>query len=111
MAFDLVPRLGTIVGMLVALVVICLLLRWTFGHHKNLLLPTEDPDDPVATGLLTEVARRPDADAAATLRERLRSEGIRSTVSPADDGGYALLVFPRDVPGATAVLGRDHPPG
>jgi hypothetical protein len=108
---DVVPRMGTIAGMLVALVVICLLLRWTFGHHKNLQLPTEDPDDPVATGLLTEVARPADPAAAAVLRERLRAEGIRSTVSRAGDGGYALLVFPRDVPGAAAVLGRDHPPG
>lgn len=100
------PRLGAIVGIVVALVVIVLLLRWTFGHHRHHALPTDDPDDPVATGLLTEVSRAPSPGAAAVLRDRLRAEGLRATVSRADDGEYAVLVFPRDVADAHVVLGR-----
>ena len=99
--------MGTVVGMIVALVVIVLLLRWTFGHQKNVRLPTEDPDDPVATGLLTEVARLPAPGAATVLRDRLRSEGIRATVAEAGDGGWSLLVFPDDVPDAKVVLARE----
>ncbi|SFN69770.1 hypothetical protein SAMN05216207_101977 [Pseudonocardia ammonioxydans] len=98
------PRLGTVVGVIVALVVIGLLLRWTFGHQRNLAVPTDDPDDPVATGLLTEVSRAPGAEAAGVLRDRLRAAGIRATVSRSDDGGYAVLVFPRDVGDAKVVL-------
>lgn len=101
-----VPRLGTVVGLVVALVVLGLLLRWTFGHQRNLTLPTDDPDDPVATGLLTEVSRVPGPDSARVLRDRLRAEGIRATVSRADGGGYAVLVFGRDVADAAVVLGR-----
>lgn len=108
MDLDVVPRLGTVVGMIVALVLIGLLLRWTFGHQKNVRLPTDDPDDPVATGLLTEVSRLPGPDAAAVLRDRLRSEGIRATVAPGVDGGggWSLLVFPSDVKDAKVVLSR-----
>lgn len=107
---DLVgPGLGTLVGLVVALVAIGLLLRWTFGHQRDVRLPTEDPRDPVATGLLTEVARLPDPDTATVLRDRLRDEGVRATVGPArdDDRGWALLVFPADVARAQAVLRRD----
>lgn len=100
------PGLGTVVGIVVALLVIGLLLRWTFGHQRNLALPTDDPDDPVATGLLTEVARVPGAEAARVLRDRLRAAGIRSTLARTDDGGYAVLVFPHDVGDARVVLSR-----
>lgn len=106
MDLDVVPRLGTVVGLVVALVVIGLLLRWTFGHQRNVRLPTDDPDDPVATGLLTEVSRVTGADAARILRDRLRSAGVRATVARADGGGYAVLVFPADVPDAKVVLSR-----
>ncbi|MBN9737745.1 MULTISPECIES: hypothetical protein [unclassified Pseudonocardia] len=108
MEMDVVPRLGTIVGLVVVLVAIGLLLRWTFGHQKNVTLPTDDPDDPVATGLLTEVSRVPGKDAARILRDRLRAQGIRATITPGSDdrGGFALLVFPKDVPDARVVLSR-----
>ncbi|ANY05718.1 hypothetical protein [Pseudonocardia sp. HH130630-07] len=108
MDLDVVPRLGTLVGLVVVLVAIGLLLRWTFGHQRNVTLPTDDPDDPVATGLLTEVSRVPGEAAAQVLRARLRSAGIRSTIARGDDerGGYALLVFDKDVPDAKVVLSR-----
>ena len=107
MNLDLVPRLGTVIGLVTTLVLIGLLLRWTFGHQRNVKLPTDDPDDPVATGLLTEVSRVPGPDAARVLRDRLRAAGIRSTISRGDGGaGYALLVFPRDVKDAKVVLSR-----
>ncbi|GAA1392911.1 hypothetical protein GCM10009613_38740 [Pseudonocardia kongjuensis] len=107
MNLDLVPRLGTVIGLVTTLVLIGLLLRWTFGHQRNVKLPTDDPDDPVATGLLTEVSRVPGPDAARVLRDRLRAAGIRSTISRDDGGaGYALLVFPHDVKDAKVVLSR-----
>ncbi|MEV1291486.1 hypothetical protein [Pseudonocardia sp. NPDC049635] len=107
MDLDLVPRLGTVIGLVTALVLIGLLLRWTFGHQRNVKLPTDDPDDPVATGLLTEVSRVPGLDAARVLRDRLRAAGIRATISQHEGGaGYALLVFPRDVEDAKVVLSR-----
>ncbi|MCP6188331.1 hypothetical protein NL437_26790, partial [Klebsiella pneumoniae] len=83
-----------------------LLLRWTFGHQRNVRLPTDDPDDPVATGLLTEVSRVPGPDAARILRDRLRAAGVRATVARADAGSYAVLVFPADVKDAKVVLSR-----
>lgn len=106
MDLDVVPRLGTVVGLVVALVAIGLLLRWTFGHQRNVRLPTDDPDDPVATGLLTEVSRVPGPDSARILRDRLRAAGVRATVARADGGGYAVLVFPADVKDAKVVLSR-----
>ncbi|GAA4966197.1 hypothetical protein WHI96_20725 [Pseudonocardia tropica] len=106
MELDLVPRLGAVIGLAVVLLVLGLLLRWTYGHQKHHALPTDDPDDPVATGLLTEVSRVPGPEAARVLRDRLRSEGIRATTSRADGGGWALLVFPKDVQDARVVLSR-----
>ncbi|MEJ8281844.1 hypothetical protein [Pseudonocardia spirodelae] len=106
MELDLVPRLGAVLGVAITLAVLALLLRWTYGHQKNVTLPTDDPDDPVATGLLTEVSRVPGPDAARVLRERLRAEGIRATTARADGGGWALLVFPGDVKDAKVVLSR-----
>ena len=108
MSVEVVPRIGEVIGVLLALGVLVLLLRWTFGHHKNVTLPTDDPDDPVATGLLTEVTRVPGPDAARVLRDRLRSEGVRATVSRADGGAYAVLVFPQDVADAKVVLSLDR---
>ncbi|MFP5020102.1 hypothetical protein [Pseudonocardia phyllosphaerae] len=107
MSVEVVPRLGEVLGVLVTLGVLALLLRWTFGHQRNVRIPTDDPDDPVATGLLTEVSRVPGAEAATVLRDRLRAEGIRATVARTDDGAHALLVFPDDVKDAKVVLHRD----
>lgn len=106
MDLGLIPRLGEVLGVLLALGVLALLLRWTFGHQRNLRVPTDDPDDPVATGLLTEVARVTDAGTARDLRDRLRAAGIRATVGRPDGGapGHALLVFPADVADAKVVL-------
>lgn len=103
----MVPRLGELIGVVLAFGVLAVLLRWTFGHHRDTPLPTDDPDDPMATGLLTEVSRVPGQEAARILRDRLRAAGIRSTTAPADDGaGFAVLVFGRDVPDAKVVLSR-----
>ncbi|MEQ3550867.1 hypothetical protein WIS52_10320 [Pseudonocardia nematodicida] len=107
MDVDVIPRLGAVIGVVVALVVLGLLLRWTFGSQKDERIPTDDPDDPVATGLLTEVSRVPGSEAARVLRDRLRDAGIRATISrPTDGGGFALLVFPADVADARVVLSR-----
>jgi hypothetical protein len=100
------------------LIVIMLLMRWTFGTGKT--FPTarlHDPDDPGAFGLLEEVSRVPGAAAAEVLRGRLAAAGIRATVSR--DGGaggaggavgssrpYRILVFPDDLKAARVVLSR-----
>jgi hypothetical protein len=93
------------------MVVILLLLRWTFGQDKN--VPSarlDDPDDPTGLGLLEEVSRVTGATAAEVLRGRLAAAGIRATVSRADGaasgGAYRILVFPDDLKAARVVLSR-----
>jgi hypothetical protein len=61
-------------------------------------------------GLLSEVATVPSEQAAAFVREMLRSNGIRATTAPDDDGATQhVLVFPADARAAADVLLRDQP--
>jgi hypothetical protein len=111
---DRVPdptRFSVLFGGLLLMVVILLLLRWTFGQDKN--VPSarlDDPDDPTGLGLLEEVSRVTGATAAEVLRGRLAAAGIRATVSRADGaasgGAYRILVFPDDLKAARVVLSR-----
>lgn len=103
---DLPPSLIDFGGAALLLVLMGLLLRWAFGTQNSLSPPVDDPDDPVDVGLLEEVSRLPSEAAARILRGRLGDEGIRSTIAAAGPDGYRLLVFPRDLPSARAVLGR-----
>lgn len=89
------------------IVVMALLLRWTFGTQNSRRPPVNDPADPVDDGLLEEAARVPTESAAHVLRGRLHGEGIRSTISRAGHDGYRLLVFSDDLPDARVVLSRD----
>ncbi|HEX4703024.1 MAG TPA: hypothetical protein VH352_12900 [Pseudonocardiaceae bacterium] len=58
-------------------------------------------------GLLSEVATTPSEQSATYVRELLRSNGIRSTTAPADEGdGQHVLVFPADARAAADVLLR-----
>lgn len=93
-------------GAACVLVLMALLLRWTFGTQNAHRLPVDDPDDPVDVGLLEEVSRVPTEAAVRVLRGRLDDAGIRSTVARAREGGYRLLVFPADLPDARVVLSR-----
>ncbi len=104
---DAASRVSMILGTLLLLGVMMVLVRWTWGTGKN--VPTArlaDPDDPTSFGLLEEVSRVPSATAAEVLTSRLRSAGIRSTVSRAEGGTYRLLVFPDDLVSAKVVLSR-----
>lgn len=103
---DQATRFYVLFGPLVLIVLLGLMLRWTFGTGRNQPGPRiPDPDDPTGDGLLEEVSRVPTEPAAAVLRGRLREAGIRATVSR-DGPAYRLLVFPSDVPNARVVLSR-----
>jgi hypothetical protein len=82
---------------LCALGVIILICRWVFspGDRTSPGAPRYDGD----FGLLVPVATVRTRDDSQLLRELLRAEGIRSTVS-AVDGGYGVLVFRADAPRA-----------
>lgn len=59
-------------------------------------------------GLLSEVATAPSEEAATFVRELLRSNGIRATTAPDDDGATQhVLVFPKDAKAAADLLLRD----
>ncbi len=103
---DQATRFYVLFGPLVLIVLLVLLLRWTFGTGRNQPGPrVHDPDDPTGDGLLTEVSRVPTAPAADVLRGRLRQAGIRATIAR-DGPVYRLLVFPADVVDARVVLSR-----
>ena len=104
-------RFSVLFGGLLLMVVILLLLRWTFGTGKNVpAARLHDPDDPTGLGLLEEVSRVTGPTAAEVLRGRLAAAGIRATVSRADDApsgaAYRILVFPDDLKAARVVLSR-----
>lgn len=59
-------------------------------------------------GLLSEVATAPSERSATFVRELLRSNGIRATTAPDDDGATQhVLVFPKDARAAADLLLRD----
>lgn len=95
-------------GPLLALLVIAalgVLMRWTFGTHREHRAPERDPNGDY--GLLTEVAVVPSPDAASVLRRRLAADGIRATLTPTVDGqGRRIMVFPDDERTARLVLAR-----
>ena len=70
------------------------------------LVPADDPDDPMGSGLLEEVTRVPSETAAGLLRRRLAGQGIRATVARVDPEGFRLLVFRDDLVNAKVVLSR-----
>jgi hypothetical protein len=58
-------------------------------------------------GLLSEVATAPSEQAAVFVRDLLRSNGIRATTAPDDDGTtHHVLVFPKDARTAADLLLR-----
>lgn len=103
---DVPPSLVEYGGVALVVVLMALLLRWTFGTQNSRRPPVNDPADPVNDGLLEEVSRTPTEPAAQILRGRLDDEGIRSTISRAEPDVYRLLVFPIDLANAKVVLRR-----
>lgn len=103
---DIPPSLVEYGGAALVIVLMALLLRWTFGTQNARRVPADDPDDPIGSGLLEEVTRVPSETAAGMLRRRLAGQGIRATVARAEPEGYRLLVFPDDLVNAKVVLSR-----
>ncbi|WP_214370111.1 hypothetical protein [Pseudonocardia sp. H11422] len=99
-----------LLGTLLAIGLLVLILRWTYGNSRSQPAPPgHDPDDTTGDGLLQEVSRVPTEAAAQILRSRLRDAGIRATIrKPGKDsiGDYRLLVFSADLVDARTVLSR-----
>ncbi len=93
-------------GPLVALglvLVLVLLLRWTFSRGGSLVSrrPSAGAEDEY--GLLAPVAKPATFVEAEMLRQRLLAAGIRATLAPTTDGPR-VMVFPADVARAGEVL-------
>jgi hypothetical protein len=99
------------VAVLVAVIILLSgVLRWFFGSQtarggraERRLARARD------YGLLSEVATAPSEQSATFVRELLRSNGIRATTAPDDDGATQhVLVFPADARKAADVLLHDE---
>ncbi len=91
----------------VALVVILLLCRWTFGTGGRYQRPAPParPGAPADYGLLVPVATTRTPADAALLRDVLRDAGIRGTVAPGKAPGRSVvLVFAADADRARSLV-------
>ena len=91
---------------LVAVLVLVLLLRWTFSRGRSLVQRRPEAGSEQEYGLLTPVASPATFVEAELLRRRLLDHGIRATLAPTTEGPR-VMVFPADVPLAGEVL-RGH---
>ncbi len=91
---------------LLVIVVLALLLRWAFSHGSSVVArpPTAGAEDEY--GMLVTVAAPATFIEAEAERSRLVAAGVRATLAPTTDGPR-VLVFPRDLERATAIL-RDE---
>ena len=85
------------------LIVLVLLLRWTFSHGRSLVSRRPETGAEDEYGLLTAVARPSTFVEAELLRQRLIEHGIRATLAPTTDGPR-VMVFPADAAIAGEVL-------
>lgn len=85
-------------------------LRWFFGSQTTRVGRAERKLAKARDyGLLSEVATAPSEQAAIFVRELLRSNGIRATTAPDDDGATQhVLVFPADAKAAADLLLRSE---
>ncbi len=88
---------------ILVVVVLALLLRWAFSHGTSVVAkpPTAGAEDDY--GMLVIVAAPHTFIEAEVERSHLADAGIRATLAPTTDGPR-VLVFPRDVERATAIL-------
>lgn len=86
-----------------ALGVLVLLLRWAFAHGTSLVERRPRAGSPEEYGLLVPVAEPPTFVEAEIMRRRLVDAGLRATLAPTTQGP-AVMVFPRDLDKARAVL-------
>ena len=94
----------------VALVVILLLCRWTFGTGGRYQPPTTPQRrTEVDYGLLVPVATTRTSADAALLRDVLRDADIRGTIAPGEAPGHCVvLVFASDADRARSLV-ASHP--
>lgn len=88
---------------LAAVLVLVLLLRWTFSRGRSLVERPSEAGAEQDYGLLQAVAAPPTFVEAEMLRRRLLEHGIRATLAPTTEGPR-VMVFPRDVDIAQEVL-------
>ncbi|WP_380168806.1 hypothetical protein [Jannaschia sp. R86511] len=93
---------GPLVALVVVLVLV-LLLRWTFTRGRSLVERPARPGGEQDYGLLTAVAAPATFVEAELLRQRLLTHGIRATLAPTT-AGPRVMVFPGDVDLAHEVL-------
>lgn len=93
---------GPLVALAVVLVLV-LLLRWTFARGRSVVARRVEPGDEQDYGLLEAVAAPPTFVEAELLRQRLLTHGIRATLAPTT-AGPRVMVFPADVHLAEQVL-------
>jgi hypothetical protein len=86
-----------------ALGVLVLLLRWTFGPSKSLVERRSRSGDPTQYGLLVRVAAPATFVEAEVMRRQLEGAGLRATLAPTTEGP-AVMVFPEDLKAAKVVL-------
>ena len=99
------------IAVLVAMIILLSgVLRWFFGSQTTDGGRTERKLAKARDyGLLSEVATAPSEQAATFVRELLRSNGIRATTAPDDDGATQhVLVFPADAKAAADLLLRSE---
>jgi len=93
---------GPLVALVVVLVLV-LLLRWTFSRGRSVVARRAEPGDEQDYGLLTAVAAPSTFVEAELLRRRLLAHGIRATLAPTTTGPR-VMVFPGDLHIAQEVL-------
>lgn len=85
-------------------VVLALLLRWTFSRGRSVVQTRPRRGRAEEYGLLVPVAEPATVVEAEMLRRRLVDAGLRATLAPTTEGPR-VLVFPQDQDVARAVLG------
>lgn len=87
----------------VMLIVLTVLLRWTFGRGRSVVVRPGARGTPADYGLLVAVAEPPTVIEAEVLRRRLEAAGIRATLAPTTLGPR-VMVFGRDEQRARSLL-------
>lgn len=90
-------------GALLALLVIVLLLRWTYSGGRSLVQRRSAPGAVEDYGMLVPVASPATFVEAELLRQRLLAHSIRATLAPTT-AGPRVMVWPKDADIAREVL-------
>ena len=93
-----------VVILLIAMGVIVLLLRWVFSPDGGIVPRKRLQIGPADYGLLVTAAVAGSRDAGRDMQRTLAEHGIRSTLTPADDGELQVRVFPADADRARELL-------